>query len=279
MKKSSSPGTTEGRKQHVKAFSQRRRHPMAALVLLLMALLATGGIYAAASTANEAQAQTSSFTANDVEEGSKLFVANCASCHGVGATGSDAAPSLVGVGAASVDFQVGTGRMPMQMDGPQAPVKPVQFTEEQISQLAAYVASLGAGPAIPSEELVDASDGDTSAGGELFRVNCAMCHNAAAAGGALTRGKWAPAIEGTSGKHIYEAMVTGPQNMPVFNDANITPEDKQDIIAFLDTINDQGSPGGADLGSLGPVSEGLFIWVAGLGVIIAFTVWLTSRSS
>lgn len=160
----------------------------------------------------------------------------------MGATGSDAAPSLVGVGAASVDFQVGTGRMPMQMDGPQAQAKPVQFTDEQIRQMAAYVASLGAGPAIPGEEILNASEGDSSNGGELFRVNCAMCHNAAAAGGALTRGKFAPSIDGTSEKHIYEAMVTGPQNMPVFSDANISPDDKQDIIAFLKTIEEQGSP-------------------------------------
>ena len=279
MKNSGSSSTTKGRNHPVKALSQRRRHPLAAVALLLMALLVTGGIYAVASTANQAQAQSADFTANDVEEGSKLFSANCASCHGMGATGSDAAPSLVGVGAASVDFQVGSGRMPMQMDGPQAQVKPVQFTEEQISQMAAYVASLGAGPSIPTDDMVDASEGDPAHGGELFRVNCAMCHNAAAAGGALTRGKYAPAIDGTSERHIYEAMVTGPQNMPVFSDANISPEDKQDMIAFLKTIESQGSPGGATLGSLGPVSEGLFIWVAGLGVVIAFTVWLTSRPS
>ncbi|TDK27935.1 c-type cytochrome [Arthrobacter crusticola] len=263
----------------MKALSQRRRHPLAAIALLLMALLMVGAIYSAASSANQAQAQTESFSANDAEEGEKLFAANCASCHGLGASGSSAGPSLVGVGAASVDFQVGSGRMPLQMDGPQAQVKPVQFTEEQTRQLAAYVATLGAGPAIPDEEILDASEGDPANGGELFRVNCAMCHNAAAAGGALTRGKFAPSLEGSSEKHIYEAMVTGPQNMPVFNDANISPEDKRDVIAFLKTIEEQGSPGGADLGSLGPVSEGLFIWVAGLGVVIAFTVWLTSRSS
>jgi ubiquinol-cytochrome c reductase cytochrome c subunit len=182
------------------------------------------------------------------------------------------------VGAASVDFQVGTGRMPMQMNGPQALEKPVQFNDEQTHQLAAYVASLGAGPAIPEEGLLD-EGGDAAAGGELFRTNCAMCHNAAAAGGALTRGKFAPALEDTSGKHIYEAMVTGPQNMPVFSDSNITPEGKRDIITFLKQIETTGSPGGADLGSLGPVAEGLFVWVAGLGVIIAFTIWLTSRTS
>ncbi|MCQ6272798.1 c-type cytochrome [Pseudarthrobacter sp. R1] len=262
----------------MKALSQKRRHPLAAIALLLMGLLITGGLYAVATTVNEAKASTNAFSADDVEEGGKLFAANCATCHGIGASGSQAGPSLVGVGAASVDFQVGTGRMPMQMNGPQALEKPLQFNDEQTRQLAAYVASLGAGPALPEEGLLD-EKGDAAAGGELFRTNCAMCHNAAAAGGALTRGKFAPALKDTSGKHIYEAMVTGPQNMPVFSDSNITPEGKRDIITFLKQIETSGSPGGAELGSLGPVAEGLFVWVAGLGVIIAFTIWLTSRTS
>ncbi|MBF4995215.1 c-type cytochrome [Arthrobacter gandavensis] len=261
----------------MKALSQRRRHPLAAVVLLLLGLIVTGGIYAAASGANEAQAATT-YTADDVQQGEKLFIANCATCHGMEASGTENGPSLVGVGAASVDFQVGTGRMPMAMQGPQAQQKPQQFNEEQTAQMAAYVASLGAGPSVPEEEYIEAN-GDAAAGGELFRVNCAMCHNAAGAGGALTRGKFAPALEGVTEKHIYEAMVTGPQNMPVFSDANLSPEEKQDIITFLKNIEANGSPGGAELGSLGPVSEGLFIWTAGLGLIIAFTIWLTSRSS
>ncbi|HKS02724.1 MAG TPA: c-type cytochrome, partial [Arthrobacter sp.] len=203
---------------------------------------------------------------------------NCATCHGLEAQGTENGPSLIGVGAASVDFQVGTGRMPMQMNGPQAYKKPAQFNDTQTHQLSAYVASLGAGPAIPAEEYLD-EKGDAAKGGELFRTNCAMCHNAAAAGGALTRGKFAPALADVSGKHIYEAMATGPQNMPVFSDSNVTPEGKRDIITFLKQIEANGSPGGADLGALGPVSEGLFVWIAGLGVIIAFTIWLTSRTS
>nr|WP_205679670.1 c-type cytochrome [Paenarthrobacter ureafaciens] len=243
-----------------------------------MGLLLTGGLYAIATSVNQAKADTTSFSASDVEEGGKLFAANCATCHGMGASGTQDGPSLVGVGAAAVDFQVGTGRMPMQMNGPQAQKKPVQFNDEQTKQLSAYVASLGAGPAIPEEHLLD-EQGDAAKGGELFRVNCAMCHNAAAAGGALTRGKFAPGLADVTGKHIYEAMATGPQNMPVFNDSNVTPEDKRDIITFLKTIEANGSPGGAELGSLGPVAEGLFVWVAGLGVIIAFTIWLTSRTS
>ena len=243
-----------------------------------MGLLLTGGLYAVATTVNEAKASTAEFTASDTQEGQKLFEANCATCHGMGASGTQDGPSLVGVGAAAVDFQVGTGRMPMQMNGPQAYKKPAQFNDTQTHQLAAYVASLGAGPAIPAEEYLD-EKGNAAEGGELFRVNCAMCHNAAAAGGALTRGKFAPALADVTGKHIYEAMATGPQNMPVFNDSNISPEGKRNIITFLKQIEANGSPGGADLGALGPVSEGLFVWIAGLGVTIAFTIWLTSRSS
>ncbi|GAB3562348.1 c-type cytochrome [Arthrobacter alkaliphilus] len=262
----------------MKALSQKRRHPLAAIALLLMGLLVTGGLYAVATTVNQAKADTTTFSSSDAQEGGKLFAANCATCHGMGASGTKDGPSLVGVGAAAVDFQVGTGRMPMQMNGPQAQEKPQQFNEQQTRQLAAYVASLGAGPSIPDASLLD-EKGDAAKGGELFRVNCAMCHNAAAAGGALTRGKFAPALAGVSGQHIYEAMATGPQNMPVFNDANISPEGKRDIITFLKKIETNGSPGGNDLGGLGPVSEGLFVWVAGLGVIIAFTIWLTSRTS
>ena len=106
-----------------------------------------------------------------------------------------------------------------------------------------------------------------------------MCHNVVGAGGALTRGKYAPALDGVTEKHIYEAMVTGPQSMPVFNDANLTPEEKQSIISYLKYIEEQPSPGGLSLGSLGPVSEGLFAWVGLLAIIIACTVWLGAKSS
>ena len=263
----------------MKALSQKRRHPLAAVVLLAIALVLTGGLYAVATASNQAQADTAAYTSQDIEQGEKLFSANCATCHGTEAAGTDAGPSLIGVGAAAVDFQIGTGRMPLEMQGVQAQVKPGQFNDEQIKQLAAYVASLGAGPRVPDDEDVDVSKGDAANGAKVFLANCAMCHNAAGAGGALTRGKWAPTLMGVSEKHIWEAMETGPQNMPVFNDANITPEEKRDVITYLKSLETNTTPGGFALGSLGPVSEGLFIWTIGLGIVIAFTVWLTSRSA
>ena len=106
-----------------------------------------------------------------------------------------------------------------------------------------------------------------------------MCHNVAGAGGALREGKFAPSLVGTSSTHAYEAMVTGPQNMPVFSDLNISPEQKENILAYLQFLQENPSPGGIELGNLGPVSEGLFIWIFGLGAIIGVTIWLTAKSN
>jgi ubiquinol-cytochrome c reductase cytochrome c subunit len=251
-----------------------RRRPWAAGIVVFFGLVLSGGGYAAAT--NVVQAEGGSQI--QVEEGRKIFLANCASCHGTNGEGAIGGPSLIGVGAASVDFQVGTGRMPGQGSGPQLRAKPVQFTQEQISAMAAYVASLAPGPAIPDEEYLR-GDGEATHGGELFRINCAMCHSAVGAGGALTQGKFAPALTGSTAKHTYEAMVTGPQNMPVFNDANLTPEDKKDIITFLKYVEDNDSVAGFELGSIGPVAEGLFVWIFGLGFIIAITVWLGAKSN
>ena len=144
--------------------------------------------------------------------------------------------------------------------------------------MAAYIATLGPGPSIPTEEQVDPALGSAPNGMLLFRVNCAMCHNAVGAGGALTEGKYAPSLMNSSPTIIYEAMLTGPQSMPGFNDATLTPDEKRDIIAFL--MEQRGTnPGGLSLGSLGPVSEGVWVFVVGLGALIGCAVWIGSRSS
>jgi ubiquinol-cytochrome c reductase cytochrome c subunit len=261
----------------VNALAARRRHPAAIALLILLGLVVTGVGYSVLAP-KTASATTAS--ASQVEEGKKLFLANCATCHGLQAQGTKAGPSLAGVGAAAVDFQMGTGRMPMAAPGVQAPrIDEVRFTQEQIDAIAAYVASLAPGPPIPGPEYTSGEGADVALGAELFRVNCAMCHNFAGSGGALTRGKYAPSLRDIEGKHIYEAMVTGPQSMPVFNDDNISPEGKNDIIAYLHAVDKQENRGGMNLGNLGPVSEGLFIWVFGLGIMIAFAVWLGRKAA
>jgi ubiquinol-cytochrome c reductase cytochrome c subunit len=264
----------------VKKLSARRRHPLAAVVVLLLALAATGGLYAAFAPADKAQADTTAQSLN-IDEGKKLFDVGCASCHGTGGQGSSDGPSLVGVGAAAVDFQVGTGRMPAQQPGPQIEKKKVQYSQGDIDKLAAYVASLGAGPSVPTSQEYNPAGSDVAKGGELFRTNCTQCHNFSGEGGALTNGKFAPNLEGTSAKHIYEAMQTGPQSMPSFPDTTMPTAQKKQIIAYINTVNgsESESPGGLSLGGLGPVSEGLFAWIFGLGALIAVAVWIAAHTA
>lgn len=261
------------------ALAARRRHPAAIAILLLLGLVVVGGAYSLLAP-KTAEASATALSADDVAQGRALFLANCATCHGLQAEGTKAGPTLVGVGAASVDFQVSTGRMPLSQPNVQAPSSDeVKFSSEQIAAMAAYVATLGPGPAVPPEEYTSGEGGDVARGGELFRVNCAMCHNFAGSGGALSRGKYAPSLKNADGRIVYEAMVTGPQSMPVFNDTNISPEGKNDIVAFLKTTYDQQNVGGMNLGNLGPVSEGMFIWIFGLGLMVACAIWLGSKSA
>ena len=221
-----------------------------------------------------------------VAEGQALFRVTCASCHGLNGegqtTGTIQGPPLAGVGAAAVDFQVSTGRMPMARPEAQAPVKKNLYTEEEIAALAAYVASLAPGPAIPTPEEYDpsnVSEEDIARGGELFRTNCSACHNFEGAGGALPGGKYAPSLSGVSNKHLYQAMVTGPQQMPVFSDEVMRPEDKRAIIGYLNELHDRPADGGLALGGLGPVSEGLWAWIIGLGSLMFFAIWIAAKGT
>jgi ubiquinol-cytochrome c reductase cytochrome c subunit len=264
----------------VKKLSRLRRRRVTAPVLLLLALIVVGNAYAfIGATVTTPGATASNARTTMIEEGREIFLKGCSSCHGLNADGAGIAPALVGVGAASVDFQVGTGRMPMADMSQQAMRKTPFYNEAETAALAEYVASLAPGPAIPgSEMLMYERDGNVAEGGELFRTNCAMCHNAAGQGGALTKGKYAPTVMGVSAKHIYEAMITGPQAMPVFGEKAITPEEKLSIIKWIKYTESEKAVGGASLGKVGPVTEGLVAWVLGIGLLIGIAVWLTTKS-
>ncbi len=260
--------------------SRFRRARFASPVLLLIALVSVGTTFSALSASAENKAQPSPAARSaQIEEGRQIFLKGCSSCHGLNAEGMSIAPSLIGVGAASVDFQVGTGRMPMADMSQQAMRKDPVYNEEQTAALAAYVASLAPGPAIPTDSQLNYErDGNLAEGGQLFRTNCAMCHNFAAQGGALTQGKYAPTLMGVSAKHIYEAMITGPQAMPVFADKTITPAEKLSIIKWIKSAEAEPAQGGMALGRVGPVTEGLFVWIVGLGLLVGIAVWLASKA-
>lgn len=257
----------------------RRRHPLAGLLVMCIALLAFGFLYGAVSPSDDATAASTTDQSTAIEEGRKLFAVGCASCHGLIAEGTSVAPSLIGVGAAAVDFQVSTGRMPMAYQEAQAQRKPPLYDEEETARLAAFVASLGPGPAIPAEdEYTGYEDADLLRGNKLFQANCASCHNFAGSGGELTDGKFAPPLAGIDEKIIWEAMITGPQSMPVFGDGAMPPEDKRAIIKFIKTLEETPDTGGAGIGRLGPVTEGLYGWLLGMGALVGVAIWIGVKS-
>lgn len=252
-----------------------RRRQLAGAAFVAVALGMLGMFYAAIAPRGSA-----STSANPtVDEGRKLFQSlSCASCHGLNGEGGKRAPSLIGVGAAAVDFQMGTGRMPLQQHGPEAPRKRAVTSEDNILKIAAYVASLGPGPAIPQFSNADWQKADTAFGGALFRTNCAQCHNFAGSGGELTYGKYAPALSDATPRQIYEAMITGPENMPVFGDKQLTPDQKLAIINYVRTIKTEADPGGVGLGRVGPVTETVVGWLVGIGVLVIVTIWIGARA-
>ncbi|MGI8870820.1 MAG: cytochrome bc1 complex diheme cytochrome c subunit [Mycobacteriales bacterium] len=250
----------------------RRRLGGAALVM--GALAATGGIYSVfAPTSGAAPRAGQSI---DVRNGQGLFDNSCITCHGANLQGvENKGPSLIGVGAASVYFQVSTGRMPLAGQGSQAVRKPPKYTPAEIQQLMAYVQSVGGGPELPTGNL---RKGNMAEGGELFRLNCASCHNLAGKGGALSSGKAAPNLDQATDKQIYAAMLSGPANMPVFGENQVTPEQKKAIINYVQSLKAQADPGGAGIGRIGPVSEGMVIWVGGIGALLLVVLWIGAKS-
>jgi len=262
----------------MKKLSKLRRSTFASPLLLVIALFAIGTTFSVASATDQTELTVDQRSAQ-IAEGKQIFLKGCSSCHGLNLEGGAIAPSLIGVGAASVDFQVGTGRMPMADMSTQAMRKAPLYNAEETAALAAYIASTAPGPEIPTEAILNYErDGNTAEGGTLFRTNCAMCHNFAAQGGALTQGKYAPTLMGVEPKYIYEAMITGPQAMPVFSDKTITPAEKLSIIKWVKSAENEPQLGGAALGRVGPVTEGLLVWTLGLGLLIGVAVWLATKA-
>lgn len=263
-----------------KARRQRRlRRRVSGALALSIALGAVGIGYATVAAAATSQAAPAPDEGVDVRKGRQLYEQSCITCHGQNLQGvPDRGPSLVGVGEAATYFQVATGRMPVARQEAQVERKQPRYTEGEVLQLAAYVQSFGGGPEIPTGNLRGENDENLAEGGELFRLNCASCHNFAGKGAPLSAGKYAPTLEPSTDQVIWTAMLTGPQNMPVFSDTQITPEQKQAIVNYVQTLKAERDPGGASIGRLGPVPEGLVIWVVGIGALMLTILWIGAKS-
>jgi len=255
-----------------------RRRPVAGYAVVLLGLILVGAIYATITGSGDSAASTTPTASQaDIAKGQQIFNLTCATCHGLQAQGTAAAPSLIGVGSAAVYFQTSTGRMPLKGPDAESDRKPTQLNPLQIRQVGAYIQSLGGGPEIPTPAMVSPVGANAALGQELFDANCSQCHNFDGAGGALTFGKFAPALTASTPTQIYTAMLTGPEAMPVFNDTTITPSEKRDIIAYVTQTRATPNPGGFSLGRVGPVTEGLVAFLGLLFFMVLAAMWITAK--
>lgn len=264
--------------------SRRRfRRRLSGALLLLIGLVVAGGI-AATLTPKPQVAVADEESLALLRTGKQLYETSCVTCHGANLQGvPDRGPSLIGVGEAAVYFQVSTGRMPAMRGEAQAPRKDPIFDPHQIDAVGAYVQANGGGPVVPRNDNGEIAEqsliGDNVArGGDLFRLNCASCHNFTGRGGALSSGKYAPDLSPAEPAQIYTAMLTGPQNMPKFGDRQLSPEEKRDIVAYVREASETPDPGGYGLGGFGPTSEGMAAWIIGMVAVIGVAMWIGARA-
>lgn len=229
------------------------------------------------TTAKASPPSTVSLASASRAEGAQLFQDNCASCHGVTAEGSARAPNLVGLGAATVDFWVSTGRMPLAYPTAQAVVKRPRFNRSQTLAIARYVTSLGpGGPGIPAVDLAGSSLSD---GESLFATNCAGCHAISGVGDALSNGLYAPSLYPATPTQVAEAIRTGPGNMPRFGPGTFTPQQVNDLVAYVTRgIQHPLDKGGDGIGHVGPITEGFVALFIGLGGILLISYWIGDRA-
>lgn len=264
--------TSRSRRSH-----RRLRTRLSAGAVVVGALGLMGGAYA--TFAASSTAANSSNAASMVTEGRQLFEVSCVTCHGANLEGVPGrGPALIGVGSAAAYFQVSTGRMPLARQGVEADRKDPRYSEAETKALAAYIQSVGGGPQYPTGSVRVKDPAAIADGGELFRLNCAQCHGATGHGAPLSAGKYAPSVYPSSDKQIYTAMQSGPENMPVFSDNQLTPDEKKEIVTYVQTLKASADPGGNGIDRIGPVSEAIVIWVGGVGALIIAILWIGAKS-
>jgi ubiquinol-cytochrome c reductase cytochrome c subunit len=254
------------------------RSPLALPAVLTIVVVA--GLLLVGRSAGHAQSPMVGVTLAATGSGRLLYQQDCAWCHGVDGEGTTRGPSLVGVGAASADFMLRTGRMPIPAVEQQPQRKEPIYSPEQIAALDELIASLGPGPAIP---VPHPDTGDLGQGHQLYAIHCAACHSSTGFGGALTNGLQAPGLQDASPTEIAEAVRIGGAglltgHMPRFGDDILTDPQLDSLVRYVLYLQHPQDRGGFDLGHIGPIAEGFAAWAGALLVLVLFTRWIGTRT-
>jgi ubiquinol-cytochrome c reductase cytochrome c subunit len=223
--------------------------------------------------------------------GKQLYGRYCAMCHGPDGAGqvrpapigpgpardqgiyAAVAPSLTDAGAMGAHFYLTTGYMPLKRPGIQPRRSRQLLGPRQVEALIAYVASLGKGPTIPTPH---PERGSLSEGQRLFAERCAGCHQIVARGGLVT-GAVPPPLTDATPVQVAEAVRIGPYVMPAFPKTAISDAQLDSIVRYVEWAKHPDNRGGASLGDVGPVPEGLVTWFVAAAVLVALCMVLGRR--
>ena len=211
----------------------------------------------------------------------QIFLSDCAICHGADARGTNRGPTLVGVGRASLDYYLTTGRMPITdpnlfLGNPDQKIerhKPY-YSPQTITALEDYIQRL-TGPSGPPMPDMNAN-ANRAAGGELFRLQCAACHAWAGDGGALLN-REAPQLHDATSTQVGEAVRVGPGLMPAFGHAAIDDHQLDQLAAYVRYLAHPEDRGGNPLWHLGPFAEGFIAWAIGMTFLLLTIRWIGER--
>lgn len=199
--------------------------------------------------------------AGDVR-GGELYQRWCAVCHANDGTGTDAGPPLVEMSIALVDLSMRTGAMPLTDEN--QGVRERTFTDaEREAALAYMVEQFGLEGAVAEPGL-----GDPTRGQDLYTVHCAACHGATGEGGVAGGGTPVPLARGAAPIELAQATRAGPFTMPPFSAEQITDDELDDIVAFLDDAPTNSPLGVSDLNR--PTA---FAWALLLGALTLAACW------
>lgn len=247
---------------------------------LVLAVIGIGVLSTGTALGQQPSEQPPDTTAATTDEGAGLYGRNCASCHGNQGEGTFRGPTLIGVGAASVDYWLRSGRMPIAEPDEDARRGEPNFTDAQIRQLVTHVIGFtdpaaDQGPPIPD---IDLAGANLAEGGQLYRVNCASCHNWDGKGGALVNRNNAPPLHPVPIRQVAEAVRIGPGAMPNFTTEQLDEQQLTDVLAYVDYLRTPQDRGGFGLAHWGPSTETIAGFVAMI-VLVLVTAWLGERRS
>jgi ubiquinol-cytochrome c reductase cytochrome c subunit len=225
-------------------------------------------VAAAAANANVAARQES------VAEGRRIFLRDCAFCHGDHGDGTALGPQLLEAGTAAVDFQLTTGRMPLKSTEDKPEAGPPSYPPSVIDSIVAYTDTfITGGPPVP-----EPVPGDVTRGRSLFLYNCAPCHSSSGTGMILPAGAFAPELFDSTSKEVAEAIRIGPGPMPVFPESEFDEEQVNDIVTYVQQLGDDQNIGGHPMDWFGPIGEGIVFWLIPLPLLVILLLVLGKKA-